>query len=135
MFKNFLRNCMCLMRNSWKKRAQNLHAFSIVVLLRHRPYSEMNSWKKDISFSPRFLNSIIWGLISLYFDVLEKKIWQNHENSCWILAPFLSEAAEASQYYFFENRWKKLKCPHLLKPLGTQMLNEYWSFSLSLRGI
>ena len=38
------------------------------------------------------------------------------------------EAAEASQYYFFENRWKKLKCPHLLKPLGTQILNEYWSF-------
>ena len=32
-----------------KKRAQNLHAFSIVVLLGHRPYSKMNSWKKYIS--------------------------------------------------------------------------------------
>ena len=36
-----------------------------------------------------------------------------------ILAPFLLEAAEASQCYFFENRWKKLKFPNLLKPLGT----------------
>ena len=44
----------------------------------------------------RFLNSKILGLISLYFDVLRKKIEQNHENSCWILVPFLSEAVEAA---------------------------------------
>ena len=41
------------------------------------------------------------------------------KKSHWILTLFLSEAAEASRYYFFENRWKKLKCPNLLKPLGT----------------
>jgi hypothetical protein len=33
--------------------------------------------------------------------------------SCWILAPFLSEAVEASLYYFFENWLIKLKCPNL----------------------
>ena len=32
----------------------------------------------------------------------------------WILAPFLSEAIEASKY-FVENRWKKLICPNLLQ--------------------
>ena len=32
---------------------------------------------------------------------------------------FLSEAVEASLCYFFENWLIKLKCPNLLKPLGT----------------
>ena len=31
--------------------------------------------------------------------------------------PFLSEAVEASQWYFFKNRLIKLKCPHLLNVL------------------
>ena len=35
------------------------------------------------------------------------------------LRPFLSEAVEASLCYFFENWLIKLKCPNLLKPLGT----------------
>ena len=48
--------------------------------------------------------------------------------SYWILAPFLLEAAEASRCYFFENRWKKLKCPNLLKPLETLIKKKYWSF-------
>ena len=49
------------------------------------------------SESSMFMNWIIWGLISLYFDVLKKIFfWQNHENSCWILAPYLSEAIEAA---------------------------------------
>ena len=39
--------------------------------------------------------------------------WQNLEKSCWILAPFLSEAAEAIIWIFFENWWMKLKCPNL----------------------
>ena len=43
----------------------------------------------------------------------KKNFWQNHENSCWILAPFLSEAAEASLCYFLENWLMKLKCPNL----------------------
>ena len=45
--------------------------------------------------------------------------------SYWILPPFLSEA---SRYYFFENRWKKLKYPNLLKLQGTINQKEYWSF-------
>ena len=53
------------------------------------------AWKITTE-SSRFLNSIILGLISFYFDVLQKKFFlKNHENSCWILAPFLLEAVEA----------------------------------------
>ena len=53
------------------------------------------AWKMT-SESSRFLNSIIWGPIPLYFDVLKKQIfWQNHENWCWILASFLLEDVEA----------------------------------------
>ena len=37
----------------------------------------------------------------------------------WYLVPFLSEAAEASPCYFFQNWLMKLKCPNLLKPLDT----------------
>jgi hypothetical protein len=45
----------------------------------------------------------------------------DHQNSKFslIYEPFLSEAAEASLCYFFENWLMKLKCPHLLNPLGT----------------
>ena len=35
------------------------------------------------------------------------------------MVPFLTEAVEASLCYFFENWLMKLKCPKLLKPLGT----------------
>ena len=43
-------------------------------------------------------------------------------------APFLLEAAEACQCYFFENWLMKLKCPILLKPLDTMIQESYWSF-------
>ena len=49
---------------------------------------------------------------------------------------FLSEAVEASQCYFFENRLIKLKCPHLLKvllsflKLGSQLLLVIWDFKV-----
>ena len=45
-----------------------------------------------------------------------------------MLAPFLSEAAEASQCYFFGNWLMKLKCPILLKPLDTMIQENYWPF-------
>ena len=38
------------------------------------------------------------------------------------------EAVEASQWYFFENWLLKLKFPHLLKPLGTIIQQNYWFF-------
>ena len=52
----------------------------------------------------------------------------NHEISCWILAPFLSEAVEASLCHFFENWWMKLKFPYILRPLGTIYQQNHWSF-------
>ena len=48
-----------------------------------------------------------------------------------ILAPFLSEAVEDSQCYFFESWFVKLKFPNLLKLLGTIIQQNYWSFYLS----
>ena len=48
------------------------------------------------------------------FWCFEKKIFrQNHENPFWILAPFLSEAVEASLCDFFKNWLVKLKFPNL----------------------
>ena len=44
------------------------------------------------------------------------------------LAPFLSEAVEASGCYFFQNWLMKLKCPNLLKPLDTIIQENYQPF-------
>ena len=44
----------------------------------------------------------------------------------WYL--YVLEAVEASQCYFFENRFIKIKCPTLLKPLATVIQQKYWSF-------
>ena len=59
--------------------------------------------------------------------------WKNlfWVESYWILAPFLSEALEASRCHFFENWLMKHKFPNLLKPLGTINQKKYWSFFLS----
>ena len=46
----------------------------------------------------------------------------------WIWYLYALEAVEASQCYFFENRFIKLKCPTLLKPLATVIQQNYWSF-------
>ena len=45
---------------------------------------------------------------SLFVDWIIKNL-----NFYYYLAIFMSEAAEASQYYFFEKILIKLKCPHL----------------------
>ena len=80
---------------------------------------EVSKAWKITSESSRFLNSIIWGPISLYFDVLKKTFfWQNHENSCWILAPFLSEAVEAAWGQKNFKWWIRHKLPLLRKPLS-----------------
>ena len=41
---------------------------------------------------------------------------------------FLMEAVEASRCYFLENWLMKLKCPHLLKPLGIKFEQNIDSF-------
>ena len=51
--------------------------------------------------------------IILFWCFEKQFFWQNHENPFWILAPFLSEAVEASLCYFFENWLMKLKFPNL----------------------
>ena len=62
------------------------------------------------SESSWFLNSIIWGL--KYFSLMfwKTKVWQNHENSCWI---FCWRLLRPAYVYFFENWWMKLKCHNL----------------------
>ena len=68
----------------------------------------------------------------LYFDVLKQSFfWLNHEITCWILVPFLSETVEASWCYFFENWFMKFKCPNLLKPLKFIIQQNYRSFYTS----
>ena len=52
----------------------------------------------------------------------------NHEISCWILAPSLSEAVEANPCHFFGNWLMKLKFPILLNMLWTLIQWNYWSF-------
>ena len=47
----------------------------------------------------------------------------------WYLIPFLLEAVAVSQCYLFENWLMKLKFPNLLKPLGTLIQQNYWSFN------
>ena len=44
------------------------------------------------------------------------------------LAPFLSEAVEASGCYFFQNWLMKLKIPNYLKPLDTIIQENYQLF-------
>ena len=71
------------------------------------------------SESSRFLISIIWGHFILMFW---KKNWQN---SCWILAPFLSEAIETAWGQKSFKWFIRHKFPLLKKPLSiTQVLIE-----------
>ena len=57
--------------------------------------------------------------------------WYNHEISYWILAPFLSEAVEASRYCFFKNQEWILKIYHLRIPklLPNKILLTYFTLS------
>ena len=61
--------------------------------------------------------------LSLFFGIDHQK-----SNFLLFLAPFLSEAVEASWCYFFGNWFLKLKFFYLLKPLGTIIQQNYWSF-------
>ena len=55
----------------------------------------------------------------------------NHEISNWILAPFLSEAVEASWCYFFENQEciSKIYNLSILKLLSNKILLTYFNLS------
>ena len=71
------------------------------------------------SESSLFLNSIIWGLISLYFDVLKKKLFLTESWKLMLnFSSFLSEAVEAA---WGQKSFKWLirhKFPLLRKPLS-----------------
>ena len=76
----------------------------------------LEAWKittEDFKFTHTFEFSFIFTFWKKVF------LGKNHEISYWVLAPFLSEAAEASRCHFFENCLMKHKSPHLLKPPGT----------------
>ena len=55
----------------------------------------------------------------------------NHEISYWILAPFLSEAVEASRCYFFENQeWiSKIYYLRIAKLLSNKILLTHFNLS------
>ena len=55
-----------------------------------------------------------WPILVPFYRMYHQK-----SNFSLILAPFLSEAVEASRCYFFENWLMKVKCSNLLKPLST----------------
>ena len=67
-----------------------------------------------------------WPIVVSFYGIHHQK-----SNFLLILAPFLPEAVEANRCYFFEIWVKKLKCPHLLMPLGTIFQHNYWSFYTS----
>jgi hypothetical protein len=67
-----------------------------------------------------------WPILVSFYGIHHQK-----SRFLYILAPFLSEAVEANRCYFFENWVQKLKCPHLLKPLGTIFQHNYWFFYTS----
>ena len=69
--------------------------------------------------------------------IWKKIFWQNHQNSCWILVPFLSEAVEAVQVQKSFKWWIRHKFPLLRKLLSIsfwQICQNIWSsqvFTLS----
>ena len=83
-------------------------------------------WRFKIGMYNKFCSKSCWGhqsrpgsWIQPYFDVFKKILFRwNHEISYWNLAPFMSEAVEASRCHFFKTLMK-LKCPLLMKPQGT----------------
>jgi hypothetical protein len=95
-----------------------------------------SSLSSDESISS--LNLIIYDFIFMFKNICLDSVWSGKlgcpvqsgqkkicpvrlspKMSGWILASFLSEAVEASQCYFCENRLIKLKCPNLLNMLLT----------------
>ena len=73
----------------WPVLATNYFGASEDQTIRIRRFFEKIGLQLRTSESSRFLHSLIWALISLNFAVMFWKnfFWQNHENSCWILAP------------------------------------------------
>ena len=46
----------------------------------------------------------------------------------WFWHLFCQRLLRPADVTFFRTSFKKLKCPHLLKPLGTIIQQNYWSF-------
>ena len=73
---------------------------------------------------------MVWSSLAPKWPILVPfyRMYHQKSNFSLILAPFLSEAVEASRCHFFENWLMKHKFPNLLKPLGTIIQQNYWSF-------
>ena len=98
----------------WNEAVKVIEATEVVEAVEVTETAEILRSGKSLlrtSESSRFLNS------ALFWCLERNNFLYDHEISYWNLAPFLSEAVEASQCYFFENWLMKLKCPILLKPL------------------
>ena len=78
--------------------------------------ASMASMTSTASFYQKILILMVWSSLAPKWPILVHFCGMDHQKSFFllILAPFLWEAVEASQCYFFENWFIKLKCPTLL---------------------
>jgi hypothetical protein len=74
------------------------------------------------SFYQKIIDPDGWIIPGIKLTNTGPFLWNGYEKVQFFtnLVPFLSEAVEASGCYFFENWLMKLKCPNLLKPIGTR---------------
>ena len=77
----------------------------------------------------RVIKILEFSFILMFWRILF--FWYNHEISYWILAPFLSEAVEASRCYFLKNQqWiSKIYYLRIPKLLSNKILVKYFNLS------
>ena len=77
----------------------------------------------------RVIKILEFSFILMFWKIIF--FWYNHEISYWILAPFLSEAVEASRCYLFENQeWiSKIYYLRIPKLLSNKILLTYFNLS------
>ena len=91
---------------------------------------DSKAWKITTEDS-RVIKIVEFSFIFMFWRILF--FWYNHEISYLILAPFLSEAVEASRCYVYENQeWiSKIYYLRILKLLSNKILLTHFNLSLS----